>query len=119
KKQHSKETRNEVKAGPRPAISSGVIGNLPVVGRIDRLNASPNLSGGRAVVLIPIGKKDFDQITAFVKDYRPQQSKLFQGRSNDDNLGEPGECGVMKFAPTNEQGVVALFVSHMKERFVS
>jgi hypothetical protein len=66
---------------------------------------------GRTFVRITEG--DFSAITTFVRDYRPPD-RPFQGPSNEAGLGEPRDFGVMNYAPTSEQGVVALFVGHMK-----
>jgi hypothetical protein len=67
----------------------------------------------RGRTLVPITSSDFDQIDNYIKSYKPRQ-KLFKGPSNDAGLGEPRDYKVMNYAPTSEQGVVALFVGHMK-----
>jgi hypothetical protein len=66
---------------------------------------------GRTIV--PITSSDFNQINTYIQSYKPKQ-RLFIGSSNDAGLGEPRDYGVMNYAPTSEQGVVALFVWHMK-----
>jgi hypothetical protein len=76
----------------------------------DRKIAGIRLKGR---TFVKITKRDFDAVTRYVRNYRPSRL-LFQGRSNDAGLGEPRELGVMNYAPTSEQGVVALFVGHMK-----
>jgi hypothetical protein len=72
----------------------------------------PILLKGRTAV--PITGKDFKAIEKFIKTHKPAR-KLFDGLANDENLGEPIDLGVMNYAPTSEQGVVALF-SHAMSR---
>ena len=68
---------------------------------------------GRTVVRIK--KRDFSAINRYLSSYAPKDNDhLFQGVSNEAGLGKPWNLGVMNYAPTNEQGVVALFVCHMK-----
>lgn len=63
--------------------------------------------------LVKITNADFKAISRYIRQYRPRGG-LFQGSSNEAGLGEPRDLGVMNYAPTSEQGVVALFVGHMK-----
>ena len=67
----------------------------------------------RGRTLVPLTKQDFQAIGKYVRTYQ-EKDPPFQGASNDAGMGEPGEYGVMKFAPTSEQGVVALFVHHIE-----
>lgn len=67
----------------------------------------------RGRTLVEITSDDFNQINEYIKSYEPSQV-LFQGRGNDAGLGKPRDYKVMNYAPTSEQGVVALFVGHMK-----
>jgi hypothetical protein len=62
--------------------------------------------------VVEINKGDFARIERFVKSYKPGIN-LFNGPANDGNLGEPMDLGVLNYAPTSEQGVVALFVHFM------
>jgi hypothetical protein len=57
---------------------------------------------------IEITEDDFKAIEEFIQSYKAEP--LFQGLPNDGNLGKPMELGVLNYAPTSEQGVVALFV---------
>lgn len=61
---------------------------------------------------VEITNKDFRGIESYIKSYKPS-GDLFQGAPNDGNLGDPMELGVLNYAPTSEQGVVALFVHFM------
>jgi len=61
---------------------------------------------------VEINKSDFAKIERFIKSYKPELN-LFNGPANDGNLGEPMDLGVLNYAPTSEQGVVALFVHFM------
>lgn len=61
---------------------------------------------------VEILNEDFRGIEKFIKSYKPDIG-LFQGPPNDGNLGEPMDLGVLNYAPTSEQGVVALFVHFM------
>jgi len=61
---------------------------------------------------VEITGEDFKRIEKFIKSYKPDKD-LFNGPPNDGNLGEPLELGVLNYAPTSEQGVVALFVHFM------
>jgi len=61
---------------------------------------------------VEMSSADFSRIEKFIKSYKPV-SNLFQGSPNDGNLGDPMELGVLNYAPTSEQGVVALFVYFM------
>jgi hypothetical protein len=63
---------------------------------------------------VKITEKDFKAIEKFIKTYKPAE-QLFKGLANDENLGEPMDLEVMNYAPTSEQGVVALF-SHFMRR---
>ena len=65
--------------------------------------------------LVPLNVKDYEQITDFVRKYKPQEAPLFKGPPPEPPLGKPREDKVMLYEPTNEQGVVALFVGHMKD----
>ncbi len=76
----------------------------------ERKLAGIKLKGKR---LLSISERDFELASTFVKEYRPPEKPLFQGPVKDCKCGENGDYGVMKFAPTNEQGVVALFVHYM------
>ena len=67
----------------------------------------------RGRTFVPITKQDFQAVTRYVRAYK-HENVLFQGPSNDAGLGQPGNFGAMNYAPTSEQGVVALFVWHMK-----
>ena len=62
---------------------------------------------------VEITAKDFKSIEKYIKSYKPTESELFRGRANDENLGEPLDLEVMNYAPTSEQGVVALFAHFM------
>lgn len=64
---------------------------------------------------VEITEKDFHSIENYIKSYEPSDSLLFRGMANDENLGEPMDLEVMNYAPTSEQGVVALF-SHFMGR---
>ncbi len=64
--------------------------------------------------LIPITDRDFNRITKYVQSYEAPPPPFRGPRVNDAGLGEPGDFGVLNYAPTSEQGVVALFVGHMK-----
>ncbi len=64
---------------------------------------------------VEITERDFKAIEKYIKSYQPVDSMLFKGRANDENLGEPMDLEVMNYAPTSEQGVVALF-SHFMGR---
>ena len=66
----------------------------------------------RGKTFVPITKADFRAISKYIPTYRP--APLFNGPSNDQGLGKWGNLGAMSFAPTSEQGVVALFVWHMR-----
>lgn len=61
---------------------------------------------------VEIKGDDFRRIEKFIKNYKPDLT-LFNGPPNDGNLGEPMDLGVLNYAPTSEQGVVALFVHFM------
>lgn len=61
---------------------------------------------------VEITSEDFRGIEKFIKSYKPDRN-LFQGPPNDGNLGEPMDLGVLNYAPTSEQGVVALVVHFM------
>jgi hypothetical protein len=63
----------------------------------------------RGQTAVPITKQDFVEIEKFIKKYK-YETNLFQGPPNDGNLGKPTDIGVLNYAPTSEQGVVALFV---------
>lgn len=67
----------------------------------------------RGKTFVALTKQDFQAITKYIKGYEHEDT-LFKGASNDAGLGPPGNLGAMSFAPTSEQGVVALFVWHMK-----
>lgn len=67
----------------------------------------------RGRTLVPITKQDFQAVRKYIPNYQ-EKDPPFQGVSNDAGMGEPGDYGVMKFAPTSEQGVVALFVHHIQ-----
>ena len=69
----------------------------------------------RGRTFVPLTKADFDAITKYVRSHKPPKDLPFRGPSNDAGLGAPRDFGVMNYAPTSEQGVVALFVGHMKE----
>jgi len=69
----------------------------------------------RGKTLLPLTKSDFDMVTAYIRKGGAIDQTLFSGRSNDAGLGLPGDYGVMNYAPTSEQGVVALFVHYMKD----
>lgn len=62
---------------------------------------------------VEITEKDFMSIEKYIKSYVPPTTELFKGRANDENLGEPMDLEVMNYAPTSEQGVVALFSHFM------
>jgi hypothetical protein len=66
----------------------------------------------RGQTAVEITKNDFIAIEKFIKSYKPE-TKLFKGLTNDGNLGEPIDIGILNYAPTSEQGVVALFVHFM------
>lgn len=69
----------------------------------------------RGKTLLRISKRDLQAVAKYVRCYRPEATPvLFKGRSNDAGLGEPCDLQVMAYAPTSEQGVVALFVHHMR-----
>lgn len=61
---------------------------------------------------VEINKSDFAKIERFIKFYRPELN-LFNGPANDGILREPKDLDVLNYAPTSEQGVVALFVHFM------
>lgn len=61
---------------------------------------------------IEITNNDFNEIEKLVKTWKPERD-LFKGQPNDGNLGEPMDLGILNYAPTSEQGVVALFVHFM------
>lgn len=61
---------------------------------------------------VQITGKDFRGIEKFIRSYKPSEN-CFEGPPNDGNLGEPTDLGVLNYAPTSEQGVVALFVHFM------
>lgn len=63
---------------------------------------------------VEIKGEDFRRIEKFIKAYEPRKD-LFKGAPNDGNLGEPLDLGVLNYAPTSEQGVVALFVHFMNK----
>jgi len=65
--------------------------------------------------LLPLTKRDFDMVSRHVHQYQPPDAGYFKGPQNDAGLGEPGDYGVMNYAPTSEQGVVAIFVHYMKQ----
>jgi hypothetical protein len=75
----------------------------------------------RGQTAVQITKKDFDAIEKYIKKYI-YISNFFQGPPNDGNLGKPMDIGVLNYAPTSEQGVVALFVHFIdklpKHKFV-
>jgi len=62
---------------------------------------------------VQLTEGDFRTIEKFIKTFRPPVQSLFIGPSNDENLGEPLGLEVMNYAPTSEQGVVALFSHFM------
>jgi hypothetical protein len=62
---------------------------------------------------VEITKRDFKSVEQYIKDYKTPQLSLFRGSANDENLGEPFDLEVMNYAPTSEQGVVALFSHFM------
>jgi len=94
---------------------------VPMKAMLDDLDPPLSIFPGRKLsgiklrgkTFIPITREDFQSITKYVKGYE-HQNVLFQGPSNDAGLGKPGNLGAMNYAPTSEQGVVALFVWHMK-----
>ena len=63
---------------------------------------------------VKINAKDFKSIEDFIKKYE-RKTEIFNGPANDENLGAPIDLGVLNYAPTSEQGVVALFVHFMKK----
>jgi len=64
---------------------------------------------------VQIKETDFRTIEKFIKNYRTPAPSIFIGSANDENLGEPMDLEIMNYAPTSEQGVVALF-SHFMAR---
>jgi len=62
---------------------------------------------------IEITKTDFFAIEKYIKTYVPKETSFFKKIVNDENLGEPIDLEVMNYAPTSEQGVVALFAYFM------
>ncbi len=67
---------------------------------------------------VEITEKDFISIEKYIKSFKLPNNALFKGSPNDTNLGEPMDLEVMNYAPTSEQGVVALF-SHFMTRIRS
>lgn len=65
--------------------------------------------------LLPLTKRDFDLVSRYLRQYQPPEVEYFRGPQNDAGLGEPGDFGVMNYAPTSEQGVVAIFVYYMEQ----
>lgn len=63
---------------------------------------------------IPLPNEDFKKIRRYVEKYKAPPP-LFQGTSNDAGLGKEMELKVMRHAPTNEDGVVALFIEFRKD----
>lgn len=63
---------------------------------------------------VEISNKDFKGIERFIRSYQPV-TNLFHGSPNDGDLGKPMDLGVLNYAPTSEQGVVALFVYFMEK----
>lgn len=68
----------------------------------------------RGRTAIEISKNDFNKFEKSIGTYEAPKN-LFKGLSNDEGLGEPKDLGIMRFTPTNEMGVVALFVKHMRK----
>ncbi len=64
---------------------------------------------------VEISKNDFSKIEKFLKSYKPNTTKLFQGPANEGNLGEPIDLEILNYAPTSEQGVVVLFAAFIKQ----
>ena len=64
---------------------------------------------------VEIANVDFRRIEKYLKSYEPTEA-LFKGAPNDGDLGEPMDLGVLNYAPTSEQGAVALFV-HFMDKF--
>ncbi len=64
---------------------------------------------------VEITREDFRLIENVVRSYQAEPPSLFRGPANDENLGKPMDLGVLNYAPTSEQGVVALFVHFMKK----
>lgn len=88
-----------------------------VIKKIDPpLNLFPNrkfapiLLKGRTS--IELTNQEFKNIEKFIRSYQPTFTQ-FKGSPNDGNLGEPRDLGILNYAPTSEQGVVALFVHFM------
>jgi len=95
---------------------------LPIHDLIEQIDPALSLFPNRKFVpikfkdrtAVEINNKDFRGIEKLIKSYRPI-SNLFQGAPNDGNLGKPMDLGVLNYAPTSEQGVVALFVHFMNK----
>jgi len=95
---------------------------LPIHDLIERIDPALSLFPNRKFVpikfkdrtAVEINIRDFKGIEKLLKSYRPLIN-LFQGAPNDGNLGKPMDLGVLNYAPTSEQGVVALFVHFMNK----
>ncbi len=96
---------------------------VPIHDLIKRVEPSLQLFPNRKFVpikfkdrtAVEITNEDFRRIEKYLKTYEPVDT-LFKGAPNDGNLGEPMDLGVLNYAPTSEQGAVALFV-HFMGRF--
>lgn len=62
---------------------------------------------------VEITAQDFRSLEKYIKSYKASAPPLFKGKSNDENLGAPMDLEVMNYAPSSEQGVVALFAHFM------
>jgi len=62
---------------------------------------------------VKITPADFRNIEKALRAYKSPEKELFKGPANDENLGAPMDLGVLNYAPTSEQGVVALFAHFM------
>lgn len=100
------------KAGEASALYHDLIWDITPALSIfpDRKFNSIKFMGRTAV---EITGRDFHSIEKYIKSYKPSESLLFSGKANDENLGEPMDLEVMNYAPTSEQGVVALFANFM------
>lgn len=93
---------------------------LPIHDLIEQMDPPLSLFPNRKFVpikfkdrtTVEINGKDFKGIEKLLRSYKPI-GNLFQGAPNDGNLGEPIDLGVLNYAPTSEQGVVALFIHFM------
>lgn len=95
---------------------------VPIHDLIERLEPPLSIFPGKKFIpikfkdrtAVEITNTDFRGIEKFIKAYIPDK-ELFNGPPNDGNLGKPMDLGVLNYAPTSEQGVVALFVHFMNK----